>query len=99
VIDELLQVWPHATNGSSTNDVVHFAGQCDGAEEICRVHFDHQCIEAWTNAIGYWMSVDSSVNPYATCANLCSERRYVCKGRMPNGKKNKLVLGVGVKQG
>lgn len=65
MIDELLQVWPHATNGSSTNDVVHFAGQCDGAEEICRVHFDHRCIEAWTNAIGYRTSVDSSVNPYA----------------------------------
>jgi len=51
VIDKLLQVWPHATNGSSTNDVVHFAGQCDGAQEICRVHFGHRRVEAQTNGI------------------------------------------------
>jgi len=51
VIDELLQVWPHTTNGSSANDVVHFAGQCDGAEEICRVHFDYLCVNAWTKGI------------------------------------------------
>lgn len=42
VIDQLLQVWPHATNGSPSDDVVHFAGQCDGAQEICRVHFEHR---------------------------------------------------------
>lgn len=77
MIDELLQVWPHATNGSSTDDVVHFAGQCDGAEKICRVHFDHRCIETWTNAIGYRISADSSVNPYATCA-ICVASGATC---------------------
>jgi len=37
--------------------------------------------------------------PLRNVCYLCSERRYVCKGRKPNGRNDTLVLGVGVKQG